>query len=1247
MTGLDPELLVSISAGGKRGSGYLLTPNLVLTAGHCVQSAGTTATVRRLCRYAEDRYALMPDEGVAFRVEIKNDLDFALLTRAEDTDPFAIRNNGWPGDVRLGRLFGKDRVPAQALGFPESQVDKVGPKNLMNVEDARGSIFPMSGSREFIQSLNFQIETGTSPTRSGTSLWSGMSGAALFSGDHLVGVIVRDRATIEGRLLAVPINLIFGADGDSAANECLLRARGEEPTEQVKLDPVWSGDELLRPAYLPLPPPDQWSEADLLQARYSVVPFQGRVEELAGLADWCRLPGGCRLRLLTGGGAVGKTRLSRELCRQMAAESWVTGIADPLEVNFSKFCDFEEKRLIVVDDADTHAGQLEALLATAAETGNRLPLRILAVAQSGGMWWKALKRRYEALVDEQDPAPLDPPEKADREEVYNVAFDAFKSWYQQRETTHAQPEQQPYAVPGSEVVARAAADAGAGAPNLESPDFASYLLILIQALVDARASLGKTPSATAGPPSRSRSDALLDYAIDVQRQRWQESARNVCLPDDPVLLERVVAISSLAVATGRTEGEGETEAARRLRLVPDLADEPEWRRRGFARWQHAEFIGEGYLRSLQPLRLAERLGARVIATFPDLARQLLDVDGKGPGIPRSTSDRSRQVLKVLRVLQLTTESDASSPDGTAPTGEAMKDAPAQKVARKVMEQALRDHAAPIIRLVKQVAMTEHDESAAAIGASLVAALNTTLRKKSAQEVAAQVLKELDVPSPDVLLELAVAVAEHAVQHFQRINAPHTEENRDMLATALQRLSHYLASSGQRRRACEVAWEAVDTYRALQPLQRSEEHQFGLAEALSDLADRLDDAGQFEEAHERARESVQLLEQMRQDSLTRRQAFGLAKALCTQATTACHIGRPREALHVANEAYDVIERLSEVRETDEYQPDDIKGKRAFVLRGFAWQLGESGRWAEALAKAQESCELYEELRQHCSTRWHRDHAQALSEIGQMYAATEQWDKSIRQHARALENYNILERQYSEAVRPQHAMALFRMATGYLGRAGSWQDGNAGEALREAEGQEDLEEALEEFRQNDSAETLLAELARKDLKSAQDKVEEALAQYDNLHPEDSWANRLHKAKTHCLKANVLVATGRYLRSQAAADSKGYFSHAKSAAQTALSLYDEVGGHTWSSRRDRAHTQAVLAAAYEGLGRPKAAILQEYQRALNAFDELDAEEPGLVDEDRQEIRTIIEEVRHRPGSHHHRPRSGSRSRPRRPRH
>src|SRR4051812_13326526 len=58
---------------------------------------------------------------------------------------------------------------------------------------------------------------------------------------------------------------------------------------------------------------------------------------------------------------------------------------------------------------------------------------------------------------------------------------------------------------------------------------------------------------TRPPRDRPRANALLDYALDVLRQRWQASAERQRLPHDPVLLERIVTVSSLAVADGETD----------------------------------------------------------------------------------------------------------------------------------------------------------------------------------------------------------------------------------------------------------------------------------------------------------------------------------------------------------------------------------------------------------------------------------------------------------------------------------------------------------------------------------------------------------------------------------------------------------------------------------------------------------------------------------------------------------------------
>lgn len=140
MIGADVERLVSISLNKTRGSGYLLAPNLVLTAGHCVESEGSEVEVLRFNRDEHGRYDLA---GIStFQVDVKSGpeaLDFALLTHeGPSPDPLALGGKG-RGEIRLGRLVGEDQVPAQALGFPTSLVDT---QQYMNVEDARGFVLP-------------------------------------------------------------------------------------------------------------------------------------------------------------------------------------------------------------------------------------------------------------------------------------------------------------------------------------------------------------------------------------------------------------------------------------------------------------------------------------------------------------------------------------------------------------------------------------------------------------------------------------------------------------------------------------------------------------------------------------------------------------------------------------------------------------------------------------------------------------------------------------------------------------------------------------------------------------------------------------------------------------------------------------------------------------------------------------------------------------------------------------------------
>ncbi|MGX7763566.1 NACHT domain-containing protein [Streptomyces angustmyceticus] len=187
--GLDPgrvvQVLTTCRAGpGRRGSGYRVSGHAVLTAAHVVSDAASV----RLRFFTEDGGTTeVPGEPVWADAA----MDVAVLRIAGDA------STGPPGAAGITpvRFAGITRpVECEALGFPRFRLrpdresaDGDGPTWYRDSHHARGTTTPLSYLRA--GSLEITVEPPEYDPEPGRSPWEGMSGAAVWSGGYVIGVV--------------------------------------------------------------------------------------------------------------------------------------------------------------------------------------------------------------------------------------------------------------------------------------------------------------------------------------------------------------------------------------------------------------------------------------------------------------------------------------------------------------------------------------------------------------------------------------------------------------------------------------------------------------------------------------------------------------------------------------------------------------------------------------------------------------------------------------------------------------------------------------------------------------------------------------------------------------------------------------------------------------------------------------------------------------------------------------------------
>ncbi|MCF3103425.1 NACHT domain-containing protein [Streptomyces roseoverticillatus] len=208
--------------GRSQGSGYLLAPNLVLTAAHVIGDCahprvivpGGTGQVR--CR-------------VVWARDDNRRCDVALLVGERDLVPEDVAEAFEP--LVWGRAYDLRVWPgAQAVGFPHVQRDAAGE---LDTEQVVGSLKP--GSNLLSGRHVLDSEHGPPlPPADGGSPWAGMSGAAVFVEGLLAGVVCADpHGWQHGRLTVTPSATLW--QDFAFLSACLLE--GHKPESRSLASP--------------------------------------------------------------------------------------------------------------------------------------------------------------------------------------------------------------------------------------------------------------------------------------------------------------------------------------------------------------------------------------------------------------------------------------------------------------------------------------------------------------------------------------------------------------------------------------------------------------------------------------------------------------------------------------------------------------------------------------------------------------------------------------------------------------------------------------------------------------------------------------------------------------------------------------------------------------------------------------------------------------------------------------------------
>jgi tetratricopeptide (TPR) repeat protein len=875
----------------------------------------------------------------------------------------------------------------------------------------------------------------------------------------------------------------------------------------------------------------------MLNARFRVVPFTLRRDEVTSLHQWRRSGDPLAVRWLYGPGGQGKTRLANQFADEAAIAGWKVvhaihgpGTVLPLERPQQDLRPGDASGLLlIVDYADRWPLTDLAWLLANRVLQQEIPARVLLIAR-GTDGWPGVQALLpeDAVASDQQLLPLGT-QHSQRAEMFIAAWRGFTTVY---------GIDHPPMVPETDLLA--------------DPEMGLTLAIHMAALVGVDSRL-------AGREPPRGMEAMTVYLLDRENLQWAslygEAGRHSDRPygTPPEVMNR-------AVFTAAMTGPLPTEIAGRVLGRLRFADDADQVLHDHAVcYPAAPDDRGGALEPLYPDRLAEDFLALTLpghaADYPSHAWARTSA--------RTLLTEGRDLLSWLprSVTFLATAAHRWPHVGEQHLFPLLRNQPQLLLAAgsaaitiltsiDALDMRVLEAVEPLLPRERNVALD--------VGVAAIAERLTRHRLPAEPDPVerARMQAQLSWRYTNAGRSLdALSAAQQAVSLLRQLHPQRRHEHRDLMARVLDNLGGKLFEVGRHDEGLAATTEAVSLQRVL-AREDPARHTIDLAQSLHNAGAELRQLGRLPAALAPTEEAVAVYRSLA-DRNPDEYLPGLALALGSLGTLLSDLDRGEEAVAATREALAIRQRLA-AAEQQTHQPD-----YATSLGNLGAQLSETKQWDEAVAQTEKAMAVQEQLSSvnkasHEAARLAlaHNHAGQLWELGRR-------DEAVSEALTVVDGYRALSSSLPDRYEPLLATALanlgkFRLMLG---------DRRALASLQEAV-------AIRRRRTGTTAEARVIHLVAvlTDLASAlaqQGRFDEALAvareAVERLRGEGTATSPTAQEAL----APALAIAG------AVAAEKGYLEEGLSAFREAVELYRVL------EKRHPATYRPHLAAALNGLG------------------------------------------------------------------